>query len=196
VKEQGGPDVAVISGDGSPPAAILWDGRLLDGTWARSGMRYTYTFTLQYPDSSSLCVPGEDFVLSSYVREEAAGVTFLFAAAGETSATLPDLTPDDTAATASDPTGDGESHLRRAAAILNRRAFASSPVTIEVLAREEDRARACGESLRRALAAMMATMDDGIGAVLDILRARGIGDNIRDGCRDSFHSCLEYSGQT
>jgi hypothetical protein len=141
VRESAGPIVAVISGEGSPPEAILWDGRLLDETWARPGMRYAYTFSFQYPGGSSKTVTGEEFQLTSYVREEPEGVTVLFTAPAKADAPATD------SAVMVGP------QVRRTAALLNRNAYAAAPVTIEVLAREEDRARIYGEAVRSFLVA-------------------------------------------
>jgi len=138
VQEMDGPVAQIFEGEGSPPARIPWDGRLLDGGLAWSGMPYSYY--VAYVDSTGVVgeIEGADFTLPSYSREERHGFSFL--APG--SRFVPGRHGDAVAA--------AKAGLEGVANRLNAEGVTET-VRVEVLAREETTALDLGENIRMAL---------------------------------------------
>lgn len=142
VQEIDGPVAQIFEGEGSPPARIPWDGRLLDGGLAWSGMPYNYY--LAYVDSTGVVgeMEGADFTLPSYSREERHGFSFL--APG--SRFIPGRHGDAVAA--------AKVGLESVANRLNAEGVTET-VRVEVLARDEITAMDLGENIRTALAELV-----------------------------------------
>ena len=143
VREIAGPVAQIFAGQGAPPARIPWDGRLLDGSLAWCDLGYTYE--LAYADSNGIVgtVAGADFTLPAYSREDPRGLSFL----------LPGqrLAPGGRG----DPVAAAKAGLQAIATNLDR-IGGNSAVRVEVLARDEAVALALGQTVRAALAALLA----------------------------------------
>lgn len=143
VREIDGPVAQIFAGQGPPPARIPWDGRLLDGSLAWCDLGYTYE--LVYADSAGTVgtEAGTDFTLPAYSREDPRGLSFLLpgqrlAAGGR-----------------GDQEAAARAGLQSIAAGLDR-IGGNTPVRVEVLARDEAAALALGQTVRSALAGLLA----------------------------------------
>jgi hypothetical protein len=138
LQEIDGPVAQIFEGQGEPPARIPWDGRLLDGGLAWSGMDYTYY--VAFADSTGEVgeTSGGPFTLPAYTHEDRGGISFLLP--GDRLAT-------DTATAAT---------LRSVANRLDRDTR-PTPVRVEVLAESRDAALTLGESVRSTLLNLLAT---------------------------------------
>lgn len=146
VREVDGPVAQIFEGQGPPPTRIPWDGRLLDGGLAWSGV--TYTYDLAFIDSTDAVseMPGNDFTLPAYSREDREGISFLMPGRRLAPGRRGDPVPAATAA------------LESVAQRLNADA-GLAPVRVEVLARDETAAMALGETVRAALAGLLDPAD-------------------------------------
>ncbi len=143
VREIDGPVAQIFAGQGAPPARIPWDGRLLDGSLAWCELGYTYE--LAYADSTGTVgtIAGADFTLPAYSREDPRGLSFLLSGHK--------LTPGGRG----DPLAAARAGLQPIAANLDR-IGGNSTVRVEVLARDETVALALGQTVRAALADLLA----------------------------------------
>jgi len=142
VQEIDGPVAQIFEGEGSPPDRIPWDGRLLDGGLAWSGMPYSYY--LAYVDSSGVVgeMEGADFTLPSYSREERHGFSFLAPGSRFVSGRQ------------GDSVAAAKAGLQSLAGRLNAEGVTET-VRVEVLARDEITALDLGENIRTALAELI-----------------------------------------
>ncbi len=142
VREIDGPVAQIFEGEGSPPSSIPWDGRLIDGGLAWSGMPYSYH--LAYVDSSGAVgeVAGRKFSLPAYSREDRQGISFLVPGSR--------LTP----GRRGDAVASAAAGLESVAERLNAEGGLAT-VRVEVLARDETSALNLGGTIRTALADML-----------------------------------------
>jgi len=151
VREVDGPVAQIVRGEGPPPPRISWDGRLLDGGLAWSGMRYTYGLDFVDAAGDEDRIPGTGFVLPAYSRESPDGIAFLIP--GHELVPARRRVPAEPGSLA-DPEAAARARLKRVAERLNRRGGAT-PVRIEVLAPDETAAVALAETLRGVLADLL-----------------------------------------
>ena len=146
VHEIDGPVAQIFEGQGSPPSRIPWDGRLLDGGLAWSGMDYTYY--VAFVDSSGAVgeMAGTAFTLPAYSREERRGISFLMPGCR--------LAP----GRSGDPVAAAVAGLESVAEQLNQLSGLAA-VRVEVLARDEATATVLSEAVRTALADLLVDGD-------------------------------------
>ncbi|MBD3221547.1 hypothetical protein GF314_09915 [bacterium] len=149
VREVDGPVAQVFAGEGPPPVRIAWDGRMLDGNWAWSGVAYTYVFGSVDSTGAVTEMPGEPFTLAAYTRDGPRRATFLIPG---------DQLNGDPArgsVRAADPATTSAAGLDRVADRLRRRET-SGTVRVEVLARDDEAALALADAVQTALAELLA----------------------------------------
>jgi hypothetical protein len=138
IAERGGPEIAVLSGDGNPPSEIVWDGRTLNGGLAWPGLRYDYVFSFRDPTGVGHHVAGEEFTVPAYTCTADSSLSILFTGAAYRDA-------------ASAPADTTLGPCMRQTVALLRRRPPDQRLRIEVLAHGDELARTLGEELRAVL---------------------------------------------
>src|SRR5262245_52081784 len=138
-----GEEVASFQGKGSPPQAIVWDGRSKSGATVSPGLAYSYVFEAYDKAGNKRNFVGEAFRVTAYRLDTADGPVLAF-------------TGNELGTARRTPGVDAASPIvREAATCLNQAARPNQVIRVTATARSLDRAQALATDVSRDLAPLL-----------------------------------------